>query len=99
MLSDTHSGVGSGGFDQGMGGDKQLTISSVIKEFQGLKDKLKNEDEDECEWGVGYVCNVFCPADFDRVVTLLLADLFVRSVSAASPSEQSRTLTVGVLSS
>lgn len=47
MLSESHSGVGSGGFDQGMGGDKQLTMSNVMKEFQGLKDKFKNEDEDD----------------------------------------------------
>lgn len=49
MLSDTHAGVGSGGFDDRAGGDKQLTVSSVLKEFQGLKDKFKNEDEDDCE--------------------------------------------------
>lgn len=41
-------GVGSGGFDQQLG-DKPLTVSSVLKEFQGLKDKFKNEDEDDCE--------------------------------------------------
>lgn len=47
MLSDPHGGVGSGGFDERI--DKPLTVSSVLKEFQGLKDKFKNEDEDDCE--------------------------------------------------
>lgn len=42
-------GLGSGGFDE-RAGDKPLTVSSVLKEFQGLKDKFKNEDEEECEW-------------------------------------------------
>lgn len=49
MLNDAAGGgVGSGGFDQQLG-DKPLTVSSVLKEFQGLKDKFKNEDEDDCE--------------------------------------------------
>ena len=30
-------------------GDKPITVTSVLKEFQGLKDKFKNEDEDDCE--------------------------------------------------
>lgn len=49
MINDAAGGgVGSGGFDQQLG-DKPLTVSSVLKEFQGLKDKFKNEDEDDCE--------------------------------------------------
>lgn len=59
MLSESHSGVGSGGFDQGMGGDKQLTMSNVMKEFQGLKDKFKNEDEDDCKWCFRGMCLCF----------------------------------------
>lgn len=55
MMNDTQGGVGSGGFDQGMAGDNQLTMSNMIKEFQGLKDKFKNEDEDECEFRVSSV--------------------------------------------
>lgn len=55
MINDTQGGVGSGGFDQGMAGDNQLTMSNMIKEFQGLKDKFKNEDEDECEFQVSSV--------------------------------------------
>lgn len=38
-------GGGAGGFD----GERPLTVTSVLKEFQGLKDKFKNEDEDDCE--------------------------------------------------
>lgn len=39
---------GPGGFNDPMG-DKPITVTSVLKEFQGLKDKFKNEDEDDCE--------------------------------------------------
>lgn len=42
------SGAAGGGFDERLG-DKPLTVTSVLKEFQGLKDKFKNEDEDDCE--------------------------------------------------
>lgn len=40
-------GGGAGGFDDR--GERPLTVTSVLKEFQGLKDKFKNEDEDDCE--------------------------------------------------
>lgn len=40
-------GGGPGGFDDR--GERPLTVTSVLKEFQGLKDKFKNEDEDDCE--------------------------------------------------
>eukprot|EP00904_Undaria_pinnatifida_P003330 jgi/Undpi1/12999/HiC_scaffold_7.g02663.m1 len=38
-------GGGAGGFDDR--GERPLTVTSVLKEFQGLKDKFKNEDEDD----------------------------------------------------
>lgn len=45
MMADPPGGAG---FDDRMG--DALTVSSVLKEFQGLKDKFKNEDEDDCEF-------------------------------------------------
>lgn len=50
-MNDMPGGAGGpGGFNDPMEGDKPLTVTSVLKEFQGLKDKFKNEDEDDCEW-------------------------------------------------
>lgn len=49
MMNDMPGGPGgAGGFNDPMG-DKPITVTSVLKEFQGLKDKFKNEDEDDCE--------------------------------------------------
>lgn len=42
------AGVGSGGVEDRLG-EKPLTVNSVLKEFQDLKDKFKNDDEDDCE--------------------------------------------------
>lgn len=50
MMNDMSGGPGGpGGYNDPMGGDKPITVTSVLKEFQGLKDKFKNEDEDDCE--------------------------------------------------
>lgn len=50
MMNDmSGSGGGAGGFNDPMGGDKPITVSSVLNEFRGIKDKFKNEDEDDCE--------------------------------------------------
>jgi len=50
MMNDMPGGAGGpGGYNDPMGGDKPITVTSVLKEFQGLKDKFKNEDEDDCE--------------------------------------------------
>ncbi|CAM9626678.1 unnamed protein product [Scytosiphon promiscuus] len=47
MMNDMPGGAGgAGGFNDPMG-DKPITVTSVLKEFQGLKDKFKNEDEDD----------------------------------------------------
>eukprot|EP00752_Nemacystus_decipiens_P002202 g2095.t1 len=47
MTNDMPGGPGGpGGFNDPMG-DKPITVTSVLKEFQGLKDKFKNEDEDD----------------------------------------------------
>lgn len=49
MMTDVGSAGGAGaGYDERLG-DKPMTMTGVLKEFQGLKDKFKNEDEDDCE--------------------------------------------------
>lgn len=50
MMNDMPGGAGGqGSFNDPMGGDKPITVSSVLNEFRGIKDKFKNEDEDDCE--------------------------------------------------
>lgn len=49
MMNDMGGGAG-GGSAGGFEGERPLTVTSVLKEFQGLKDKFKNEDEDDCEF-------------------------------------------------
>lgn len=49
MMNDMPGGAGGpGGFNDPMG-EKPITVSSVLNEFRGIKDKFKNEDEDDCE--------------------------------------------------
>lgn len=52
------AGVGSGGVEDRLG-EKPLTVNSVLKEFQDLKDKFKNDDEDDCEWPLLSVTHAF----------------------------------------
>lgn len=47
MMSEAGAGGGAGA--GGLDGDRPITVSSVLKEFPGLKDKFKNEDDDDCE--------------------------------------------------
>ena len=51
-----NGGGGAGGFD----GERPLTVTSVLKEFQGLKDKFKNEDEDDCELFISRHARPWC---------------------------------------
>ena len=48
-MNGSGSGMGSGGVDDRLG-EKPLTMTTVLKDFQDLKDKFKNDDEEDCEF-------------------------------------------------